>query len=479
MTHDFSKYVSPLSVRYASAEISHIFSPLSKYTIWRKLWLALAEAQKELGFAIPDEAISQMRKHLNEFDFHRIREYEKSTKHDVMAHLKAYCDLCPKAAPFIHLGATSAYVTDNCDLIQIYYALEILEKKMVQLLRNLSSFCAQYAHLPTLSYTHFQPAQPTTVGKRASLWLQDFLFDFQDLVYRKNNFFFLGVKGATGTQASLIQLFGNDRSKIEALDRMVSKKMGFSKTLKISSQTYPRKIDAHFLDLLAHIGISAHKFATDLRLLSHLQEIEEPFEEGQVGSSAMPYKRNPILAERVCSLSRFLISISENPRYTAATQWLERSLDDSANRRLILPEAFLTADAILELLLHITSHLTLYPKMIEKRLKEKISFMAIENILMEGVKKGKDRQKFHEKLRKHALNVAQKLKEWEEADLLKTLLADPEFPLSQEELSSLIANEALIGNAGLQVEEYLKEEVYPLLEKYKTIQSFSSSNIEV
>ncbi len=472
-------YISPLSSRYASQEMSHLFSPLAKYTLWRTLWVALAESQKELGLDISSEALAQMRASLSSFDFPRIKEYEKDLRHDVMAHLKAYCDLCPQAAPIIHLGATSAYVADNCDLIQMFQALEIIEKKLVQLLRTLSDFSSKYASMPTLSYTHFQPAQPTTVGKRAALWLQDFLFDLKDLIFRKDNLYFLGIKGATGTQASILTLFNNDKQKVIALDLLVTQKMGFKRALKISSQTYPRKQDAHVLDLLAHIAISSHKFATDMRLLSHLQEIEEPFEEKQVGSSAMPYKRNPVLAERICSLSRFLIALSENPRYTAATQWLERTLDDAANRRLTLPEAFLTADAILELVLHITANLTLYPRMMEKHLKEKLGFMTIENILMAGVKKGGCRQELHEKLRKHSFLATERGKQGEEVDPLPLLLSDPEFPLSREELQTILDDENYTGMASEQVKDYLSEEVFPMLKKYEKLESLPPRNIEV
>ena len=474
-----NSYVSPLASRYASKEVSFLFSSSFKYTTWRKLWIALAESQKELGLKINQEQIEEMKKNLSVFDYPLIAEYEKRLKHDVMAHLKAYCALCPNAAPIIHLGATSAYVTDNGDLIQILQALDIVEKKLVQLIRNLSAFSSKYASLAVLSYTHLQPAQPTTLGKRATLWLQDFLFDLKDLIYRKENLLFLGVKGATGSQASLMALFDNDSKKVTALDERVALKMGFPRVLKVSSQTYPRKQDIHILDLLANLAVSSHKFATDLRLLSHLKEMEEPFEEDQVGSSAMPYKRNPHLSERICSLSRFLISLSENPRYTAATQWLERTLDDSANRRLSLAESFLAADGILEILLYVTSDLHVYPKMIEKHLREELPFMAIENILMEGVKKGKNRQDFHEKLRLHSLHVRQKLREGEEVDLIETFLSDKEFPLTGEELNKILKGENFIGRSPQQVKEYLEEEVYPLLEKFHYVQSISPSSLKV
>lgn len=461
-------YISPLATRYASSECSSLFSPKNKYKIWRKLWLALAEAEMELGLPIQKSQIKEMEKHLDTIDFELVRKFEMSLKHDVMAHIKAFGAVCPMAEPIIHLGATSAFVTDNGDLIQYAEGLSLIEKKLVKLLRIFSKFCEKYASLPCLSYTHFQAAQPTTMGKRGCLWLQDFFFDLKDLIFRKENLFFLGVKGATGTQASLLTLFNNDTKKIGELEKLVANKMGFNKVLKIASQTYPRKQDVHIIEVLSNIAVSAHKFATDLRLLAHLKEVEEPFETSQVGSSAMPYKRNPVLSERICSLSRFLIALGENPRYTAATQWLERSLDDSANRRMTMPEAFLTADAILELLLYVTENLILYPKMIEKHLNEELPFMAIETALMKGVKKGESRQDLHEKMRQSSLKARALQKEGEDIDLLN------ELSLSKEDLN--ITN--FIGNAPHQVKEYLKDEVNPFLENYKHVE-LASKKLEV
>ena len=397
MTHE--TYQSPLTGRYASPEMQRLFSAQFKHSTWRRLWVALAEAQQALGLPISTLQIQELASRIDSIDFEAAAHYERQLKHDVMAHIHAYADQCPSARSIIHLGATSCYVTDNTDLIQIRKGMHILQTKLRQVISQLADFAKRYAHLPCLGYTHFQPAQLTTVGKRACLWTQDLLMDMQELTHKIAQLRFLGVKGTTGTQASFLALFNQDHSKVAQLDKLVADKMGFSNLFLISGQTYTRKQDMAVLDALAGVGASSHKLCTDLRLLAHLGEIEEPFGKTQVGSSAMPYKRNPILSERICSLARFLISLSENPAYTAATQWLERSLDDSANRRICIPEAFLTCDAILMLLLEITENLQVYPKVISNHVQNELPFLATENILMAAVKKGGDRQALHEKLR--------------------------------------------------------------------------------
>jgi adenylosuccinate lyase len=463
-------YQSPLAERYASHSMQHIFSPNFKYSTWRRLWVALAQAQLTLGLPVTQEQIAEMSAHIEDIDFAAVAKYEKLLKHDVMAHIYAYGDQCPLARPIIHLGATSCYVTDNTDIIQIRDGLQILIIKIVQVIRQLSDFSRKYADLACLGFTHFQPAQLTTVGKRACLWTQEFLMDLQELELRSDNLRFLGVKGTTGTQASFFALFGKDHDKVQALDHLVAAKMGFSHLFIIAGQTYSRKQDVVLLNALAGIAISAHKFSTDMRLLAHLKEIEEPFAKEQVGSSAMPYKRNPILSERICSLSRFLISLTENPAYNAATQWFERTLDDSANRRLCIPEAFLTCDAILELLLSVTSGMVVYDKMISKRVKEELPFMATENILMACVKKGGDRQDLHEKIRVHSQAACQRVKvEACHNDLLERIAQDPSFHLTKGELDRILNVVDFVGRAPQQVTEFLEKEVDPVLAKYRNL----------
>ena len=470
-------YSSILDSRYSSREMSAIFSPHSRYVTWRELWIALARAQKHLGLAISQEQIEEMQSALDKIDFTKVSEHEKKLGHDVMAHIHAFADLCPKARGIIHLGATSCFVTDNADLILIKKALQLVQKKLVQAIRQLSAFAKKHAGLVCLSYTHFQPAQPTTVGKRACLWLQDLVFDLDQCTSLIKNLRFLGAKGATGTQASFLDLLGS-RQKVQELDQFIAKDLGFSHLFSISSQTYPRKQDISIVTFLSQLAASAHKFATDLRLLAHLKEMEEPFSPTQVGSSAMPYKRNPMRSERICGLARFLFSLNENPLYTAATQWLERSLDDSANRRLCIPEAFLCADAILDLLCFITSSLVIYPKIIEKHLSEEVPFLATENILMQLAKQGKDRQKMHERLREHSLLASCEIKEKGKAcDLLHRIASDPEIGLSLEELQKMTAAKQLIGCAEEQVYEFITE-IDSLLLKHKELSSYSA-NIEV
>lgn len=467
MNHDL--YQSPLADRYASVAMTYLFSSQFKFSTWRRLWVALAQAQSSLGLPITSEQIHELSSHIEDIDFDKAAEYEKKLHHDVMAHIHAYGEQCPLAKPILHLGATSCYVTDNTDIIQMRHGLEILLQKLAMVLRHLATFAEKYKDLPCLGFTHFQPAQLTTVGKRACLWAQDFLIDLSEMEVRHERLRFLGIKGTTGTQASFLTLFNNDPDKVQTLDHLVASKMGFSHLFSISGQTYTRKQDTQVLNALAGIAVSAHKFATDLRLLAHLKEIEEPFAKEQVGSSAMPYKRNPILAERVCSLSRFLISLAQNPLYTAATQWLERSLDDSANRRLSISEAFLTCDAILEILLKITSGLVVYPKMIARHVTEELPFMATENILMVCVKKGGDRQVLHEKIRKHSQAAGNRVKqEGLPNDLLERIVNDATFKLTPSELERILNIKDFIGLAPQQVEEFLSKELTPPLEKYRS-----------
>jgi len=447
MEKDKIAYESPLTSRYASKEMSFIFSPRYKFTTWRKLWLALAMAEKKAGLNITPKQIEELRANVEKINFEKAAEYEKKFHHDVMAHIYAYGEQCKEARKIIHLGSTSCYVTDNTELIQMREGLKLLKKKLLLLLKELSSFAKKYASLPTVAYTHFQPAQPTTVGKRATLWMQDFLFDLKDLDALLNDFPFLGLKGATGTQASYLNLFDGDEKKVLEVEQHVAKEMGFEKVFSVTGQTYPRKQDVRILDVLKGLAVSSHKYCTDLRLLSHVREVSEPREGSQVGSSAMPYKRNPILAERVCGLARFLISLSENSSYTAALQWLERSLDDSSNRRLTLSESFLTADSILNLLLRISKNLTVDKETIKKQFQENLPYFATENILMASVKKGKDRQVIHERLRHLSKDKAQ---------LIERIAKDKEIGLTKKELQKILQDEALIGRASSQVHSFLK-----------------------
>ncbi|BAI80692.1 adenylosuccinate lyase [Deferribacter desulfuricans SSM1] len=463
----YNEYKNPLTERYCCKEMNYIFSPEKKFTTWRKLWVALAEAEKELGLPITDEQIEEMKQNINNIDFEYAKEMEKKFRHDVMAHVHTFGKVAPKAMPIIHLGATSAYVGDNADLIIMKEALLHIRKKMVNLLNNLKNFALKYKDLPTLGFTHFQPAQLTTVGKRAALWLQDFVMDFEELEYVLDNLRFRGVKGTTGTQASFMKLFNNDSEKVKKLDLLVSKKMGFDKVLKITGQTYTRKQDTKVLTVLAKIAESAHKMATDIRLLQNLKEVEEPFEKTQIGSSAMAYKRNPMRSERVCSLSRYVISLVFNPFMTQATQWFERTLDDSANRRISIPESFMGVDSILNLLINITDGMVVYEKMIEKHINDELPFMATENIIMEAVKKGGNRQEMHEIIRVHSMEAGKRVKmEGKQNDLLERLANDDRVPLSMEEIKSLLNPRDFVGRAPEQVEEFIKEEVQPIIEKY-------------
>lgn len=460
-------FIHPLIDRYASREMIEVFSQEKRFSTWRQLWIALAEGEMKLGLPITQDQIEELKAHKDDLNLEVARKYEEELRHDVMAHIKAYGDQCPKARGIIHLGATSCFVTDNTDVILMREALKILLVKVANVLNNLAKFADKYKDLPTLGYTHFQPAQPTTVGKRAALWAQDFLLDLKEMEYVKTNLRFRGVKGTTGTQDSFLKLFNGDQEKVKALDTMVTKKMGFHKAFLITGQTYTRKQDSRVIYALTGLAQSAHKMATDLRLLQHLKEVEEPFSKKQVGSSAMPYKRNPMRCERICALSRFLLSMGENLPYTTANQWMERTLDDSANRRMVIPEAFLTADAILELSMDVTSGLVVYPKVIESHLREELPFMAAEEVMMEAVKKGGDRQAIHERIRSYAMEAARAVKEGQPNPFLDLVAADPTFGLEKRELEEALDPKRFIGRAPQQVEEFLEEELYPALEPYR------------
>ena len=459
------RYESPLCERYASARMQYIFSPDFKFTSWRKMWLYLAEAEKELGLDITDEQLDEIRAHLNDVDYDAAAAYEKRLRHDVMAHLRAFADQCPKAGPILHLGATSCYVGDNTDVWQLSEALKSLRGQLLGVMAALSDFALKNADVPTLAYTHFQAAQPTTVGKRATLWLQDFLMDFDRLTFELSRLKPLGCKGTTGTGASFLMLFNGDESKVRALEGLIARKMGFESCVAVSGQTYTRKVDAFVLNVLSGIAQSASKMATDLRLLSHLKEFDEPFESEQVGSSAMAYKRNPMRSERVCSLARYVMTDALNPAWTAATQWMERTLDDSANRRIALPEAFLAADAILTLCRNLISGGRVYPGVMRRHLNEEMPFMATENILMRAVELGGDRQKLHEKIREYSVETAARVKlEGGENDLLDKLKADPAFHLDDAALAEILDVKQFIGCAPSQTRAFVEEAVRPVLE---------------
>lgn len=461
---NYQGYVSPLSERYPSEEMQYLFSAEKKFQSWRKLWIALAQAQMELGLPISMEQIQEMESHALDINYEVAKEKEKELRHDVMAHVFAYGVQCPKAKGIIHWGATSCYVGDNTDLLIMKEGLELIEIKVLNVINNLAKFALKYKDLPTLGYTHFQPAQPVTLGKRATLWIQDLMMDYEEIQHILSGWRLLGSKGTTGTQASFLQLFHGDKEKVRELDKRIAKKMGVEETYPVSGQTYSRKVDARVLNILSGIGISAHKFSNDLRLAAHLKEMEEPFEKSQVGSSAMAYKRNPMRGERIAGLARHLLSLSTNTDFTAAGQWFERTLDDSANKRISVSEAFLTADAILELYMNVTSGLVVYPKMIEKHLLAELPFMATETILMEGVRRGKDRQALHERIRIHSIEAARIVKEeGGENDLLQRITDDKAFGFSVGELNEICHPEDFVGMAPEQTEEYINHYVKPVL----------------
>ena len=464
------RYVSPLSERYASKEMQYIFSPDMKFRTWRKLWIALAETEKELGLNITQEQIDELKAHAEDINYDVAKERERQVRHDVMSHVYAYGVQCPKAKGIIHLGATSCYVGDNTDIIVMTEALKLVKKKLVNVIAELAKFAEKYKDLPTLAFTHFQPAQPTTVGKRATLWMQEFMLDLEDLNYVLSTMKLLGSKGTTGTQASFLELFDGDQETIDKIDPMIAEKMGFKQCYPVSGQTYSRKVDTRVVNILAGIAASAHKFSNDIRLLQHLKEVEEPFEKSQIGSSAMAYKRNPMRSERIASLSRFVMVDAMNPAITSATQWFERTLDDSANKRLSVPEGFLAIDGILDLCLNVVDGLVVYPKVIEKRLRSELPFMATENIMMDAVKAGGDRQELHERIRELSMEAGKTVKvEGKDNNLLELIAADPAFNLTLEELEKTMDPAKYTGRASVQVDAFLKNVINPMLEENKDL----------
>ena len=457
-------YETPLNSRYASREMQKIFSPDRKFTTWRKLWVALAESEMEMGLPVTQKQVDELKAHVEDIDYEAARRHEERTRHDVMAHVLAYGDVCPNARGVIHLGATSCYVTDNADILMLRDALTLVREKLLEVIRRLRAFALEYKDLPTLGYTHLQPAQLTTVGKRAALWMQDLLMDLDEVNFALSSLKLLGNRGATGTQESFMKLFDGDGEKVDELERRIARKVGMEKCFAVSGQTYPRKLDSRVLGALSGIAQSAYKFAQDLRLLQSFREVEEPFEKGQIGSSAMAYKRNPMRSERICALARHVMALTQDAQMTAATQWFERTLDDSANRRLSLPEAFLATDAVLELYANIASGMVVYPAMIGKRVMENLPFMATEAILMEGVRLGGDRQALHERIRVHSQAAAARMKqEGKESDLMERIAADPAFPMDHEHLTKLLAPENYTGRAAEQTANFVKNEVDPAL----------------
>ena len=463
-------YESPLNSRYASKEMLYLFSPDKKFSTWRKLWIALAESEKELGLDITDEQIAEMKEHIYDVNYDVAREREKEVRHDVMSHVYAYGVQCPKAKGIIHLGATSCYVGDNTDIIIMTEAMRLIKRKLVCLIGELAKFARKYKELPTLAFTHFQPAQPTTVGKRATLWIEDLMMDLEDVDYQLSKAKLLGCKGTTGTQASFMELFEGDHEKCKELDRKIAKKMGFDDSFPVSGQTYPRKLDSQMLNVLSLIAQSAYKFSNDIRLLQHLKQIEEPFEKSQIGSSAMAYKRNPMRSERIGSLARYVIVDALNPAITASTQWFERTLDDSANKRISVPEAFLSVDAILSLYINVVDGLVVYDKVIHQQFMREIPFMATENIMMDAVKKGGDRQELHERIRQHSMDAGRRVKvEGKDNNLAELIAADPAFGLTKDEITAVFEPKNFVGRAPQQVEDFLDGYVDPMLEKNKEL----------
>ena len=464
------RYVSPLSERYASKEMQYIFSPDMKFRTWRRLWIALAETEKELGLNITQEQIDELKAHAEDINYDVAKERERQVRHDVMSHVYAYGVQCPKAKGIIHLGATSCYVGDNTDIIVMTEALKLVKKKLVNVIAELSAFADKYKDQPTLAFTHFQPAQPTTVGKRATLWTQEFLMDLEDLEYVMSTLKLLGSKGTTGTQASFLELFEGDQETIDKIDPMIAEKMGFKECYPVSGQTYSRKVDTRVANILAGIAASAHKMSNDIRLLQHLKEVEEPFEKSQIGSSAMAYKRNPMRSERIASLSRYVMVDALNPAITSATQWFERTLDDSANKRLSIPEGFLAIDGILDLCLNVVDGLVVYPKVIEKHMMAELPFMATENIMMDAVKAGGDRQELHERIRELSMEAGKTVKvEGKDNNLLELIAADPAFNLSLEDLQRSMDPKKYIGRAKEQTERFVNTVVQPILDSHKEL----------
>ena len=467
---EYNRYTSPLTGRYASKEMQYIFSQDNKFRTWRKLWIALAETEHELGLDITKEQIDELKAHQDEINYEVAEAREKEVRHDVMSHVYAYGVQCPNAKGIIHLGATSCYVGDNTDIIIMREGLELVHKKLVNVINELSKFAMKYKDMPTLAYTHFQPAQPTTVGKRATLWLNELVLDLEDLEYVLGSLKLLGSKGTTGTQASFLELFDGDHAKCRQLDQMIAEKMGFTSCYPVSGQTYSRKVDFRVLSVLAGIAQSAHKFTNDIRMLQHMKEVEEPFEKHQIGSSAMAYKRNPMRSERIASLADYVISDLMNPMLVSSTQWFERTLDDSANKRLSVPEGFLAIDGILDLYLNVVDGLVVYPKVIRKHLMAELPFMATENIMMDAVKAGGDRQELHEKIRQLSMQAGKTVKEeGKDNNLLELIAADPSFHLSLEDLEASMQPERYVGRAPKQTEEFITEVINPILEKNKEV----------
>lgn len=467
-----STYESPLCSRYASKQMQQLFSPDTRYQTWRRLWVVLAQAEKELGIAINDEQIAQLEEHVNNINYDVVAAREKETRHDVMAHVYGYGVQCPKAAGIIHLGATSCYVTDNADLMIYRDALQLVLQKILHAIANLAEFAGKYKDMPTLGYTHFQPAQLVTVGKRACLWISDLMLDVEELEFVIKTLKLLGSKGTTGTQASFLELFEGDHDKVKRLDQRIAQICGFDGVYAVSGQTYPRKVDSRILNALSAVAQSGYRFANDMRLLQHMREVEEPFESGQIGSSAMAYKRNPMRSERICSLARYVMVNALNAPMTASVQWMERTLDDSANRRISLPEAFLAVDAVLNLIINVTSGMVVYPKIIERNIQEFLPFIATENLLMEAVKKGGDRQELHEIIRGHSMEASRRMKEEGlPCDLLQRLSADPHFDLDAAEIQAATQPMHFIGRCPEQVQEYLDGIVLPLLQERGVVKS--------
>jgi adenylosuccinate lyase len=474
------RYSNPLTERYASAEMSRIFSADFKFGTWRRLWLALAEAERELGLPIPDEAIAELRAHLDDFDLRRAAELERDLRHDVMAHVHHLGEQAPAARAIIHLGATSAYVGDNTDLIQHREALRLVRARLVATVAALSAFAREHRDLPTLGFTHFQPAQPTTVGKRATLWIQDLLLDLEEVEFRLQTLRFRGVRGTTGTQASFMDLFEGDGEKVEALNRLVARKMGFEQVYGVTGQTYTRKTDAACLATLSGVAQSVSKFAHDIRLLSHLKEVEEPFEEHQIGSSAMAYKRNPMRSERINAIARHVIVLAQDPAFTAATQWFERTLDDSANKRIAVPEAYLGTDSVLLIAHNVSRGMVVYPEMIRRRLMEELPFMATENLMMRAAKRGGDRQELHERVRQHSVAAGREIKQHGRPnDLIDRIAADPAFGVTRAEVEEDLRPELYVGRAPQQVDEFLAEWVQPVLDRYPEAVSGATPELRV
>ena len=470
MSRDYSTYESPFCTRYASKEMQYIFSADKKFSTWRRLWVALARGEMKLGLPVTQEQVDELEAHINDINYAVAEEREKLVRHDVMSHVYAYGQQCPKAAGIIHLGATSCYVGDNTDVIIMRDALLLVKKKLLNVINNLAGFANEHKDQPCLAYTHLQPAQLTTVGKRATLWINELMMDLEEVEYRISKLKLLGQKGTTGTQASFVELFKGDSAKIKALEKSIAEEMGFEECVPVSGQTYSRKMDSMVLNVLGGIAESCSKFSNDLRILANFKEMEEPFEKNQIGSSAMPYKRNPMRAERITSLARYVMIDTLNPAFTAGTQWFERTLDDSANKRVSVAEGFLAVDAILNIMINITNGLVVYPKVIEQRVMRELPFMATENIMMRAVEKGGNRQELHEALRKHSIAAAKVVKEeGGENDLVKRIAADPMFMITEDEIMSVLKPAHYTGRAPEQVEEFLKEYVWPVLEQNKAL----------